>query len=173
MNVNRIDWIEWMNAANRGDPGIPVVAIAEGGLNHNGDVSRACELIEMASRSGAHAIKFQKREPDICVPMDVRDKVRSTPWGEMTYLDYKKPTELSMADYLLIDECGRSAEIDWFVSVWDVLSRVLRRQFDAPINKVASATLTLLDLLAVIESEGKPTFLSTGVSSLEQVDVVA
>ena len=88
MRENRIDWLDWMNAANSGDPGIPVVVIAEGGINHNGDVSLACELVEMASRSGAHAIKFQKREPDICVPMDVREKVRSTPWGEMTYFEY-------------------------------------------------------------------------------------
>ena len=166
MSDNRIDWIEWMNATNRGDPGIPVVAIAEGGLNHNGDVSLACELIEMASRSGAHAIKFQKREPDICAPIDVRYKVRSTPWGEMTDFEYKKPTELSVADYLLIDECARSAEIDWFVSAWEGLSQELRRQCDAPINKVASAMLTYLDLMAVIASKGKPTFLSTGVSSL-------
>ena len=159
-----------MSAANRGDRAAPVIVIAEGGINHNGDVSLACELVQMASRAGAHAIKFQKREPDICVPMDVRDKVRSTPWGEMSYFEYKKRTELTVDDYWVIDECAKAAGIDWFVSAWDVPSQELMRQFDSPVNKVASAMVTHLDLLRVIASEGKPTFVSTGMSTLEQVD---
>lgn len=170
MRLKGFDWREWMATANRGELGVPVVVIAEGGINHNGDVAKACELVEMASSCGAHAIKFQKREPDICVPMDVREKVRSTPWGEMTYFEYKKRTELTVADYLVIDECAKAAGIDWFVSAWDVPSQELMRQFDSPVNKVASAMVTHLDLLAVIACEGKPTFMSTGMSTLEQVD---
>jgi len=168
--VSEFNWPEWMASANRGDPELPVVVIAEGGINHNGDVTLACQLIEMASKAGAHAIKFQKREPEICVPHDVRDKVRSTPWGEMTYFEYKKRTELSVADYIVIDECAEAAGIDWFVSAWDVESQELMRQFDCPMNKVASAMLTHLDLLRVIAEEGKPTFISTGMSTLEQID---
>ena len=170
MRLKGFDWREWMATTNRGELGVPVVVIAEGGINHNGDIAKACDLVEMASSCGALAIKFQKREPDICVPMDVREKVRSTPWGEMTYFEYKKRTELTVADYLVIDECAKAAGIDWFVSAWDVPSQELMRQFDSPVNKVASAMVTHLDLLAVIASEGKPTFMSTGMSTLEQVD---
>jgi len=165
-----IDWHTWMGAANRHDPALPIVVIAEGGINHNGDVRLACQLVEMASSCGADAVKFQKREPEICVPLDVRGKMRSTPWGEMTYFDYKKRTELSIEDYRVIDQCAKDSGIDWFVSAWDVPSQEVMRQFNSPINKVASAMITHLVLLNEIATEGKPTFISTGMSTVEQVD---
>ena len=164
------NWQEWMNAASKHTPGLPIMVIAEGGINHNGDVKLACELVEMASSCGANAVKFQKREPDICVPFEVRDNIRSTPWGDMTYFEYKKLTELSIDEYKIIDQCAKDLRIDWFASAWDVPSQVLMRQFNSPINKVASAMITHLSLLTEIAAEGKPTFISTGMSTLEQVD---
>jgi N-acetylneuraminate synthase len=165
-----MDWAAWFDSAYRRDPALPRLVIAEGGINHNGSVDLACQIVEMSSRAGAHAVKFQKREPDICVPAEARDKLRQTPWGEMTYLEYKKRIELNTADYVVIDECARDCGIDWFVSAWDVKSQVSMRAFNSPINKVASAMLTHETLLREVASERKPTFISTGMSTLEQVD---
>jgi len=170
MIAKRIDWRSWMSAANESPGDVPILVIAEGGINHNGDVDAACELVEMASRSGAHIVKFQKRDPEICVPLDVRDRPRSTPWGDMTYFDYKKRIELDLEAYHVIDERARQCEIDWFVSSWDVPSQVAMRTFQSPVNKVASAMLTHGELLETIASEGKPTFVSTGMSTLEEID---
>ena len=170
MTVQRVDWGSWMESANRRDPDLPRVVIAEGGINHNGSIESACRIVEMASRSGAHAVKFQKRDPEVCVPLDVRDRVRTTPWGEMSYFEYKKRLELSLEGYRQIDQCARDCGIDWFVSAWDLPSQRLMRSFNSPLNKVASAMLTNTDLLREIASEGKPTFVSTGMSTLEQID---
>lgn len=170
MKNSSIDWASWMHDANSGNPDVPIMVIAEGGINHNGDVDQACELVKMASRAGANIIKFQKREPEICVPVEVRENMRSTPWGDMTYFEYKKKTELGVDDYWKIDEVAKSEGIDWFVSAWDVPSQVIMRQFNSPVNKVASAMLTHNELLEEIASEGKPTFISTGMSTLEQID---
>lgn len=159
-----------MESANRQDPNLTRVVIAEGGINHNGSVEVACRIVEMASRAGAHAVKFQKRDPEVCVPSDVRDKVRATPWGDMTYLEYKKRIELSPDEFQQIDHCARDCGIDWFVSAWDLPSQILMRSFNSPINKVASAMLTHTELLQEIASEGKPTFVSTGMSTLEEID---
>lgn len=170
MTAKRIDWLTWMKAANEGRTDLPIIVIAEGGINHNGDVEAACELVEMASRCGAHIIKFQKRDPEICVPLDVRDRPRNTPWGDMTYFEYKKRIELDLDAYRVIDERARMCEIDWFVSSWDVHSQVSMRVFNSPVNKVASAMLTHVELLETIASEGKPTFVSTGMSTLQEID---
>lgn len=170
MASTTIDWAAWMADANSGNPDVPIPVIAEGGINHNGDVEQACEIVRMAARAGSKIVKFQKREPEICVPLDVRDNMRSTPWGDMTYFEYKKRTELSVEDYWKIDATAKECSIDWFVSAWDVPSQHLMRQFNSPVNKVASAMLTHLELLREIASEMKPTFISTGMSTLEQVD---
>lgn len=170
MTLQRFDWRAWIESANRQDPNLPKVVIAEGGINHNGSVETACRIVEMASQAGAHAVKFQKRDPEVCVPPDVRNKIRVTPWGEMTYFEYKKRIELGPEEYRQIDECARDCGIDWFVSAWDLPSQLLMRSFNSPLNKVASAMLTHIDLLREIASEGKPTFVSTGMSTLEQID---
>lgn len=170
MSVKKIDWIEWFKSANNDATKTPKVVIAEGGINHNGSLELACELIEMASRAGANIIKFQKREPEICVPEKIRNKIRQTPWGEMTYFEYKKRIEFTIDDYKVIDKCAEDCGIDWFVSAWDIPSQILMREFESPINKVASAMLTHLELLELIASEKKPTFISTGMSTLDQID---
>jgi N-acetylneuraminate synthase len=150
--------------------GEPVYIAAEIGINHNGDLEIARRLIDVAARSGCDAVKFQKRTPDLCVPADQRDVVRSTPWGEMTYIEYRHRMEFGSTQFGAIDQHCRDQGVAWFASPWDEESVAFLETFDPPAYKIASATLTDLNLLKLVASTERTVVLSTGMSSLEQVD---
>ena len=151
-------------------PGHPVYMIGEIGLNHNGDVDVAKRLIDVAVEAGAQAVKFQKRTPEIATPEHMRDVPRETPWGTMTYLEYRHRVEFGEAEYLEIASYAMRAGIDWFASPWDVPSVEFLEDLDVVAYKVASASVTDIGLLRRIADTGKPVILSTGMSTIDQVD---
>ncbi|MCA5892752.1 N-acetylneuraminate synthase family protein [Isoptericola sp. NEAU-Y5] len=148
----------------------PVYVIGEIGINHNGDVEIAKQLIDVAVAAGCQAVKFQKRTPEISTPKDQRDKIRQTPWGEMTYLEYKYRVEFSHDQYSEVDQYAKSSGIQWFASPWDVPSVAFLEEFGVPTHKIASASVTDHELLRALADTGKPLILSTGMSTLEQID---
>lgn len=151
-------------------PEAPVYVIGEIGLNHNGDVEIAKRLIDVAVESGAQAVKFQKRTPEIATPEHMRDVPRETPWGTMTYLDYRRRVEFGEREYLEIASYAMRAGIDWFASPWDVPSVEFLEGLGVVAHKVASASLTDLELLAALAETGKPVILSTGMSTIDEID---
>jgi N-acetylneuraminate synthase len=161
--------IELKNSRKIGQ-GKPVYIIAEIGINHNGEVEIAKKLIDEAVRAGCDAVKFQKRTPEICVPRDQWDKERETPWGRMTYIDYKKRIEFEEAEYAAIDTYCKQAGIDWFASCWDQPSVDFIEQFNPVMYKMASASLTDISLLQKVQATGKPMMISTGMSTLEEIE---
>lgn len=150
-------------------PGHSAYFIAEIGLNHNGDVSIAKKLIDTAVIAGCNAVKFQKRTPELCVPPEQRDIMRKTPWGEMTYLDYRYKVEFGVEEYGEIDRYCKEKKIDWFASPWDEPSVEFLEQFNPVCHKIASASLTDDGLLRHVRSKGRPVILSTGMSSMGQI----
>ncbi|MCI2267007.1 N-acetylneuraminate synthase family protein [Sediminivirga luteola] len=150
--------------------GHPVYVIGEIGINHNGDVENAKKLIDVAKSAGAQAVKFQKRTPDISTPEHQKSKLRQTPWGEMTYLEYKYRVEFEEAEYTEIARYAAEAGVQWFASPWDVPSVGFLERFDVPVHKIASASVTDLELLKAVAETKKPILLSTGMSTLEQID---
>lgn len=150
--------------------GHPAYLIGEIGINHNGELSNAIELIDQAKIAGLDAVKFQKRTPEVCTPKDQWYLERETPWGVMTYIDYRHRVEFGEAEYQAIDEHCRRLGITWFASPWDVPSVEFLQGFDAPVYKIASASLTDDELLAAARDTGKPVILSTGMSTPAQID---
>ncbi|GAB3597415.1 N-acetylneuraminate synthase family protein [Microbacterium tumbae] len=150
--------------------GRPVYVIAEIGLNHNGDVELAKRLIDVAARSGADAVKFQKRTPEIATPEHMRDVQRETPWGTMSYLDYRRRVEFGRDEYIEIGDHATMRGLHWFASPWDVPSVAFLEDLGVVAHKVASASLTDTELLGALCETGKPVILSTGMSTLEQID---
>ncbi len=150
--------------------GSPVYVVAEIGLNHNGDVELAKRLIDVASQAGADAVKFQKRTPEISTPAHMRDMPRETPWGTMTYLEYRYRVEFGRDEYVEIADYATMAGLDWFASPWDVPSVAFLEDLNVVAHKVASAALTDLELLAALRETGKPVILSTGMSTIEEID---
>ena len=148
----------------------PTYVIAEIGLNHNGSVDIAKQLIDIAAEAGCDAVKFQKRTPEICVPMDQRLIERETPWGRMTYMDYRYRVEFETEEYTEIDNYCSKLGVHWFASPWDVPSVAFLDRFDVVTYKVASASLTDHELLRAIRATGKPMILSTGMSTIEEID---
>jgi N-acetylneuraminate synthase len=142
--------------------------LAEIGINHNGSIDTVKKLIDMAVTLGADAVKFQKRTPEICVPEHQRDVPRKTPWGTMSYLDYKKRMEFKEADYKEIDEYCKEKDIIWFASPWDLESFKFLEKFNVPAYKIASAKLTDRELLMKIKETKKPVILSIGGSTMDQ-----
>lgn len=151
-------------------PGLPVYVIGEIGLNHNGDVEIAKRLVDVAAEAGAQAVKFQKRTPEIATPQHMRDVPRETPWGTMSYLDYRYRVEFGEAEYLEIASYAIRAGLDWFASPWDVPSVEFLERLDVVAYKVASASVTDLALLEAIAATGKPVICSTGMSTLDEID---
>lgn len=151
--------------------GQPVYVAAEIGINHNGDLGSALTLIDVARKAGCDAVKFQKRTPEACVPADQRDKLRDTPWGEMTYLEYRERIEFGKDDYAAIDEHCRRAGIAWFASPWDEESVEFLEAFDPPAYKIASATVTDSRTLEAVRTTSRPVVLSTGMSTLDEIDL--
>ena len=155
--------------------GEPVYVIGEIGLNHNGDVRLARRLIDVAADAGAQAVKFQKRTPEIATPEHMRDLPRETPWGTMSYLDYRRRVEFGVAEYRAVAEHAASVGLDWFASPWDVPSveflEALAAFGQEPVAyKVASASVTDLELLRAIAETGRPVICSTGMSTIEEID---
>lgn len=149
--------------------GQPVYVIAEIGINHNGSIDIARQLIEGAAWAGCDAVKFQKRTPELCVPRDQWDVVRDTPWGRMTYLEYRRRMEFGERELAELDRVCRTNGIAWFASCWDEPSVELIERFDPPCHKVASASITDLPLLSTIAATGRPIILSTGMSTMAEI----
>lgn len=148
----------------------PVYVIGEIGLNHNGDVEIAKRLIDVAAEAGADAVKFQKRTPEIATPEHMRDTLRETPWGTMTYLEYRHRVEFDADQYADIGAYAASRGLHWFASPWDTPSVDVLESLDVVAHKIASASLTDLELLDYVAQTGKPVILSTGMSTLEEID---
>lgn len=150
--------------------GHPVFIIAEIGINHNGSLENALSMIDKAAEAGCDAVKFQKRTPELCVPMDQRNIERDTPWGRMTYMDYRYKVEFEVKEYAIIDEHCRNRNILWFASPWDEGAVEFLQGFDVPLFKTASASLTDKVLLKHIKDTGKPLIMSTGMSTMEEIE---
>ena len=144
--------------------------IGEIGINHNGSIKIAKKLIELAKKCNFDAVKFQKRSPDVSTPEDQKNKIRETPWGEMSYLNYKKKIEFNYNDYKEIDKFCKSIKIDWFVSCWDIESFEVMKKFNFKYHKVASAMITNIPLLERIAKSKVHTLISTGMSTLKNID---
>ncbi len=146
-----------------------IYIIAEIGINHNGNLQIAKDLISVAKKAGADAVKFQKRTIDKVYTQEFLAGLRESPWGT-TQREQKEALEFGQAEYAQIDEYCRKQEIDWFASAWDLDSLGFLRQFDLKHNKVASAMLSDLDFLRAVAAEGKHTFMSTGMSTVQDID---
>lgn len=147
-----------------------VYIIGEIGINHNGDIDIAKKLIDIASVSGFDAVKFQKRNPDKCVPEHQKSQVKSTPWGEMTYLDYKKRVEFGKTEYVELDSYCKNKGIAWSASPWDIDSVEFLSDYNLPWVKIASASLTDIELLRACAIHFPHVIISTGMSTEEQID---
>jgi len=148
-----------------------IFIIAEIGINHNGDMAIAKQLIDAASDAGFDAVKFQKRTIDKVYTKEFLDAPRESPWGT-TQRDQKEGLEFSASDYKVIDSYCKEKKIQWSASAWDIDAQVFLQQFDCTFNKVASPMLGHIPLLKLIASEKKRTFISTGMSTLEEIDEV-
>jgi N-acetylneuraminate synthase len=148
----------------------PAFVIAEIGLNHNGSVEIAKQLIDVAAAAGANAVKFQKRTPEISTPEHMRDVPRETPWGTMSYLDYRYRVEFGRDEYVEIGDYATVRGLEWFASPWDVPSIEFLEDLGVRAHKVASASLTDIELLEALRATGKPVILSTGMSTMEEID---
>lgn len=144
--------------------------IAEIGINHNGDLQLAKKLIDAAFSCSWDCVKFQKRNPDVCVPEDQKNLPKDTPWGRMTYLDYKKRLEFGKKEFDYIAKYCREKPIDWTSSVWDMDSLDFIKKYNPPFIKIPSAHLTNHKLLEKTAKTGFPVVLSTGMSTLKEID---
>ena len=145
-----------------------VFITAEIGINHNGDIEIAKKLIDIAKQCGCDAVKFQKRTVEKVYSKDVLDAPRESPWGE-TNREQKLGLEFNKQEYDEIDSYCKQKKIEWYGSAWDLDSQLFLREYDLKHNKVASAMLTDLELLKMIAGEKKHTFISTGMSTMEQI----
>jgi N-acetylneuraminate synthase len=147
----------------------PVFIIGEIGINHNGDLEIAKKIIAGAKHAGCNAVKFQKRTPELCVPKDQWNIERDTPWGRITYLEYRHKVEFTKDDYESIDKFCNEIGIIWFASCWDEPSVDFIEQFNPPLYKTASASLTDTDLLKKHKALNKPIMISTGMSTIDEI----
>jgi len=147
----------------------PVYIIAEIGINHNGDIAIAKKLIDIASQAGCNAVKFQKRTPELCVPESHHHLPKKTPWGTMTYMEYRRRMEFSYTEYEEINHYCHLNKINWFASCWDIPSVDFIDKFNPICFKVASACLTDDQLLHHLNSKQKPVILSTGMSTMDEI----
>lgn len=144
--------------------------IAEIGINHNCDLNLAKKLIDMCVVAGVDYVKFQKRNPEVCVPDSEKFKLKDTPWGQMSYIDYKRKLEFSEKEYDEINSYCKSKGIKWFASVWDIDSLNFIMQYDVDFVKIPSAKITDVGLLKEIVKFKIPVIMSVGMSSEEQID---
>jgi len=150
--------------------GQPAYIVAEIGINHNGSLEIAKHLIDAAASAKCDAVKFQKRTPELCVPPHQRNQMRDTPWGAMTYLEYRHRMEFGVDDYEALAEHCRSRSIDWFTSCWDETSVDFIEWFEPIGYKIPSAALTDVGLLRRFRQTGRPLILSTGMSTMSQIE---
>jgi N-acetylneuraminate synthase len=146
------------------------ILIGEVGINHNGSLQIALDVIKMAKNCGIDYVKFQKRSPDICVPPSMREQIRNTPWGEMTYIEYKKKIEFGKEEYDAIEKYCKEIDIRWTASCWDLESLKFLDDYQVPFHKVASAMITNQPFLEEVAQRQKTTFLSTGMCELSDID---
>lgn len=150
--------------------GEPVYIIAEIGINHNGSLELAKKLIDGALFAGCDAVKFQKRTPEFCVPKDQWYVERETPWGRIPYIEYRRKVEFGFEEYLEIDCYCKEKGIDWFASPWDETAVEFLEKFKPVIYKLSSASLTDHPLLKKVRATGKPMIISTGMSTIEEIE---
>lgn len=167
--IQRVPRQTLLGARAVGD-GQPTYVIAEIGINHNGDLDLARQLIDAAVAAGCDAVKFQKRTPELCTPPEQAVQMRQTPWGYISYLEYRFRVEFEQEQYEAIDRHCRERGIAWFASCWDERSVAFIEQFDPPCYKVQSAALTDGALLARLRETGRPLVVSTGMSTMEQIE---
>jgi len=146
-----------------------VFITAEIGINHNGDIKIAKKLIDLAVNAGCDAVKFQKRDVEKVYTKEMLDSYRESPWGK-TQREQKKGLEFSLKEYEIIDKYCKKKKIPWYLSCWDVGSQIQMRKFKTKYNKVASAMLVHEKLLKTIAEERKPTFISTGMSTMKEIE---
>lgn len=149
--------------------GHPAYIVAEIGINHNGSLEWAKKMIAAARHAGVDAVKFQKRTPELCVPPEQRSQMRETPWGYITYLEYRYKVEFGAEEYAEIDRYCKEIGITWFASVWDEPSVEFLEPYEPVAYKVPSASLTDHALLRHLRKTGRPVILSTGMSTLAQI----
>jgi len=142
--------------------------IAEIGINHNGSIDITKQLIDNAKKAGCDAVKFQKRTVEKIYSQDTLDSLRDSPWGTTTR-EQKLGLEFNKEEYDIIDKYCKQNEIDWFASAWDIESQLFLREYNLKYNKIASALITDKELLKVVAEEKKHTFISTGMSTIDQV----
>jgi N-acetylneuraminate synthase len=163
-----------MNSVNLGSktvgPGQACYIIAEIGINHNGDLDIARKLVDVAAQAGCDAVKFQKRTPELCVPPEQRNVVRETPWGTMTYMEYRERVEFGETEYREIARRCRELSLHWFVSPWDAAAVDFMERFEPVCYKIPSAALTNHALLDHVFSKGRPVIVSTGMSTQVELD---
>jgi N-acetylneuraminate synthase len=150
--------------------GQPVYIIGEIGINHNGELETCKKLIDVAAAAGCNAVKFQKRTPELCVPEAQKSLVRETPWGMMTYLEYRHRIELKEDQYAEIDRYAKGKGLHWFASCWDIPSVDFMERFEPVAYKIASASLTDEALLRHTAGRNRPVILSTGMSTQDEID---
>ena len=141
---------------------------AEIGINHNGDLKIAKDLIKIAKSCGCDAVKFQKRTVEKSYSKEILDSFRDSPWGNTTR-DEKLHLEFNKSDYDEIDKFCSTQDIEWYASSWDIESQEFLRQYNLKHNKVSSAMLTNVELLESVAQEKKPTFVSTGMSTMDEI----
>ena len=148
----------------------PCFITAEIGINHNANLSITKQLIDVASLAGCDAVKFQKRTPEKAVPAEYQNVMRETPWGIMSYLDYRRRMEFDHKEYAVIDHYCKEKGILWYASCWDEESVDFMEEFEPPCYKAASASLTDTDLLLKMKNTGRPLIISTGMSTFKEID---
>lgn len=147
----------------------PAYIVAEIGINHNGDLDLARQLVDAAVEAGCDAVKFQKRTPELCVPPEQREVMRETPWGYITYLDYRYKVEFEQEAYEQLDQYCKQKGIAWLTSCWDEEAVDFIEQFEPPCYKIQSAAVTDRKLLERLKATGRPLILSSGMSSMEEI----
>ena len=143
--------------------------IAEIGINHNGSLKIAKKLMDIAKDQNFDCVKFQKRDPDVCVPDSQKLKMRETPWGNLTYLDYKKKIEFNLNDFKKLKQYAKKIKIDIFASCFDTNSLKIIRKLNFEFNKVPSAMITNLEFLINVAKQKKITFISTGMCEMSDI----
>ena len=144
--------------------------IAEIGINHNGDIKIAKRLIDAAYACGWHCVKFQKRNPEVCVPDKQKSVIRTTPWGDMTYLEYKLKIEFGKEEYDIINQYCTEKPLPWTVSVWDIDSLNFIADYDVPFIKIPSSHITNNELMLETAKSNIPVIISTGMSTWDIID---
>lgn len=148
---------------------MPIKIIAEIGINHNGDIKIAKNMIDVAIQAGADAVKFQKRDINLVYDKKLLDSFRESPWGK-TQREQKEGLEFNLEQYLEIDNYCKKKSIEWFASAWDLNSLKFLKQFNSKFNKIASAMIVDERLMIEVAKEKKHTFISTGMSSFKEID---